>query len=156
RAGDDPLDVRDQLAALRERKVVVDLRSALVARALVLVRVAGTDQIFRSSEPVRGVLEASRPRVRRQVLALAAAEPSAEERASVGDQQRTDAPPAAPGAARPPLRHRSDARPPPIVTGERKDVAAPQLPDEVRQSRQVAVELVRREHAERIAPVALA
>src|SRR5439155_25973939 len=119
-------------------------------------RVADADEILRPPEPVRRMLHAARPRVRRERLALAPAQARAEEHAGVLGHELIEAEPSAPRDIAPPLGHRADARPPAVMAAQREDVAVSELSDEIRKARHVAIDIVWRVHAERVAPVALA
>src|SRR5713101_733684 len=156
RPREDPFHVRDDLTAVGKRDIVVDLGGVLAARCLVLERVADADDIFGPSQPVRRMLHAPRPRVRGQRLALAAAQPRAEEHAGVLGHELIEAEPRAPRDIVPPLGHRAHARPPAVMAAQRKDVAMSELSDDIREARHVAVDIVRRVDAERVAPITLA
>src|SRR5947207_14377044 len=101
------------------------------------------------------MLDTAGKRVRRQRLALAAAEAGAQEHTGVLGDELIDADTGTPRHVLAPLGHRADARPPAVMPLQLENVATTDLGDEVRQPRHVAVDVRGGVEAEREAPIAL-
>src|SRR5207253_10907123 len=93
----------------------VGLDELLLARRLALDAVADPRLVVGAPQPRGRRLHAGRQRAGRQVLAVAAAEPGAEEHAQLRSDELIDAEAAGPRRPAAILRHRGDAGPPPVM-----------------------------------------